>query len=90
MARCLTLMKAAGDDVSRIDVAYLEDRVRLMHKKQLYGTQFEGQGADMKVRPLEDPAHVNEGRQAVGLGTLDDALQEVISAYAPASPDAGR
>ncbi len=92
MEQCLALMKAAGDDVSRVDLAYLEDRVRLMQgKPQLYGTQFEGRGEALKARPLEDAEHVDDRRRAIGLGTLDDYLQDVRRAYAPTVPaDAGR
>ena len=92
MEQSLALMKAAGNDVSRIDVAYLEDRVRLMKgQKQLYGTQFEGMGVTLKAKPIEDAEHVDDRRRAIGLGSLDDALKDVLRAYAPPAPsDAGR
>jgi hypothetical protein len=92
MEKCLALMKAAGDDVDQVDVAFLEDRLlRMQGKPQRYGTQFEGQGADMKPQPIEDPEHVDERRKALGMGTLAEAQQDIIRRYTPtAAPDAGR
>jgi hypothetical protein len=51
---------------------YLVDRVRLLHdQKQLYGTQYIPlkEGESMRA-PLEDPDHVDERRESVGLPPL--------------------
>lgn len=49
--------------------ALLYDRVSLEfdHKPQRYGSQAWCQGGKMVVRDLEDPAHVDERRRAVGM-----------------------
>lgn len=49
--------------------ALLYDRVSLEfdHKPQRYGSQARCQDGKMVVRDLEDPAHVDERRKAVGL-----------------------
>jgi hypothetical protein len=53
--------------VSATDYAYLYDRVAVAeHRKQRYGTQFDGS----EPFPIEDAAHVDERRRAVGLSTL--------------------
>lgn len=53
--------------------ALLTDRV-LVHqaKPQRYGTQFTGSGDELKPQPIEDPAHVDQRRAALGLGSLAD------------------
>jgi hypothetical protein len=48
--------------------ALLTDRV-LVHqgKRQRYGTQFEGRGDQLKPKPIQAEAHVDERRRALGL-----------------------
>lgn len=76
-ARCLEFMRAAASigeaSVSRL--AYLEDRVRVAAgRPQLYGTQeIQRPGRDWELQPVEDPAHLNERRVAVGLPELPSA-----------------
>ena len=87
----LALMEAAlqKKDVTPIDVAYLTDRVAAAEDKpQRYGTQFVG-GAP---KPIEDEAHVDERRLALGLETMADYTLQMQSRYggAPRPPDAGR
>jgi hypothetical protein len=49
------------------EYAYLYDRVAIAeHRKQRYGTQFDG----AEPFPIEDAAHVDDRRRAVGLSTL--------------------
>ena len=55
-------------------------------KKQRYGTHFNMKGGVCTVQPLEDPAHVDDLRKAVGLGTLAEYAQRLCSAYKPAAP----
>ena len=48
--------------------ALLTDRVSVAEgKKQRYGTQFVGKGDQMKPKPIEDEAHVDERRRALAL-----------------------
>jgi hypothetical protein len=51
--------------------ALLTDRV-LVHqgKRQRYGTQFEGRGDQLKPKPIQDEAHVDERRRALGLVSM--------------------
>lgn len=74
-AKALELVKAAfkTGDVTGQQVAYLTDRVLLKQgKKQLYGTQFIGNGADAKPAPIEDEEHVDQRRKEVGLPPLEE------------------
>jgi len=81
---CLALMKMqAAGEVSPANIAYLEDRVRVGEgRPQVYGTQFYADEAgNFGPRPIEDPAHVDERRKAVGLQPLSDYAREVEQSY---------
>jgi hypothetical protein len=81
---CLALMKTqAAGEVSPANIAYLEDRVRVAEgRPQLYGTQFYADEAgNFGPRPIEDPDHVDERRQAVGLKPFSDYAREVEQSY---------
>lgn len=71
--QCLPLLEkaaAAGEGAAK-EVAYLTDRVLVAEgKPQRYGTQFHMVDGKLVPRPIEDEAHVDERRAAVGLGTL--------------------
>jgi hypothetical protein len=72
--RCLVLLRAAVEQgqASARDLAYLEDRVA-MHRgrPQRYGTQFvSGADGELRPHPIEDEAHVDERRAAIGLPPL--------------------
>jgi hypothetical protein len=84
---CLDLMAAMPEgEVSKTRLAYLTDRVLLAEgKKQRYGTQFQSVEGKWVPRPLEDPAHVDERRSAVGLNTLAEYVLQLEAAYGPAS-----
>lgn len=69
----LRLMRTSFNDVSLVDIAYLEDRVRKTYKQdQLYGTQFyiDGRGR-RRLWPIEEPETLEERRQTMGLGPLN-------------------
>ena len=72
---CLKMMKSLPEDeVSTINIAYLEDRVRCNKgRPQLYGTQFK--------RPIEDPEYVDERRVNVGLGSLAEYEKDMREVY---------
>ena len=81
--QCLGLMKKLGEpEVSSRDIAYLEDRVRVNRKlPQLFGTQFTEVDGQFVPKEIEDPEHVDERRQAMGLGTLAEAIREMEEKY---------
>lgn len=60
-------------------VAYLEDVIRISRgEPQLYGTQFElDQEGLMSPLPVEDPAHMNERRSAVGLDRIEERVRVI-------------
>jgi hypothetical protein len=60
--------RVATDEVTGEEFAQLTDRVLLAEgKKQRYGSQFLGGDKPMTLRPVEDAAHLDERRAAVGL-----------------------
>lgn len=87
--RALALMRplVASGEASGVDVAYLEDRVRVAQgRPQLYGTQF---GADEHgvQRPfaIEDAARVDERRAALGLEPLAQYAEALAETYGGAA-----
>ena len=85
---CLELMKALPDnEVNKINMAYLEDRVRVNHgEAQLYGSQFYEEGDFFGPRPIENSDKVDERRQAVGLEPFKDyeaRMREIQSNRSP-------
>jgi Family of unknown function (DUF6624) len=81
--RCLELMKAAPKrDVEPADIAYLTDRVLVAEKKkQVYGTQLQGQGGTFTPHPIEDAANVDKRRAEVGLTPLAEYLKTAQAGY---------
>jgi hypothetical protein len=76
-ARGLKLMLAApAGEVSKTEVAYLTDRLRVKaHQPQLYGTQFDPlPDSGWVLHPIEDEAHVEARRARVGIEPLDEYL----------------
>ncbi len=82
-ARCLDMLKALPEgEVRHSNVAYLEDRVRVAQgRPQLYGTQFYKEGDAFGPRPIEDEAHLEERRAAMGLGTFGAYRQRLLEQY---------
>ncbi len=65
MEQSLDMMKAAGDDIERWEIAYLTDRLLMMDgKPQIYGTQYKSN----KLWPVENYETLNERRAEMGLG----------------------
>jgi hypothetical protein len=80
LAKIEPLVKSG--DVDAKNYAYLVDRVAVVEKrKQTYGTQF---NAKQEPQPIEDEAHVDERRRAVGLGTMEQYKAQMIRMYGPA------
>ena len=81
MRQCLDLLTAAvaAGEASRVDQAYLTDRV-LLHEgeQQVYGTQLTRQGGKWVPRNLRDPDGVEERRAAIGMRPLADVLANFV------------
>ena len=80
-ASCLELMRACTDgEVTKKNVAYLEDRVRVGRgEPQLYGTQFRpGPGDAFDSAPIEDPEGIDERRASVGLDSYADYRDRML------------
>jgi hypothetical protein len=84
--RCLDLLTAAVEcgEATRVQRAYLTDRV-LLHegKPQEYGTQAIARDGRFEPRKLRDPAHVDQRRASVGLGSLAGYLARMTERRAP-------
>ncbi|HET8725301.1 MAG TPA: DUF6624 domain-containing protein [Anaeromyxobacteraceae bacterium] len=77
---CLVLLEQAvkSGEASGIHLAYLADRVATAEdRKQVYGTQF----GDGEPLPIEDEAHVDERRKAIGLAPLAEYRKEMQELY---------
>jgi hypothetical protein len=85
--RCLELMKAAPQgEVEPQHIAYLTDRVLVGEKKkQMYGTQLQGENGVFKPQPIEDEANVDKRRAEVGLPPLTEYLKTAQEQYETAA-----
>ncbi|MDB4908854.1 MAG: hypothetical protein JWO05_3638 [Gemmatimonadetes bacterium] len=69
---------AAKGEAGNSDVAYLTDRVlRHAGKPQRFGTQVSIIDGKPSISPVEDSAHVNDRRKAMGLGSVEDYLNNM-------------
>lgn len=69
-------------EFSRANYALLYDRVRVAQgKPQRYGTQMQREGNTFQPGALEDPAHVDARRRAMGLMTLEDYRCSLEAVY---------
>jgi hypothetical protein len=69
-------------DASAKEWAYLVDRVAVAeNRKQTYGTQFDGQ----EPFPIDDEAHVDQRRKAVGMGTLAEYRKKLLEVFGPSN-----
>lgn len=74
----LNLIKELPEgQVSKENIAYLEDRVRVVHgKSTLYGTQFYRRDDGKLVpREIEDSKNIDIRRKEMGLDTLDEYVE---------------
>lgn len=73
--KCLELMKENKNDVSKRDVAYLEDRVLVNEgKPQKYGTQFYlDENKKLKPRPIQNKDKLNEKREEMGMKPFEES-----------------
>jgi hypothetical protein len=82
--RCLALMQPmlAAGEISKIDFAYLTDRLLVADKKpQRYGTQIDMNKGAMKPFPTEDPANLDKRRASVGLMPMAKYIELVKDMY---------
>lgn len=73
MRECRRLLDEASEkgEVPRWQFAYIDDRIRVYEGlPQRYGTQWRGGPDGIEPYPLEDSAHVDERRSALGLPSL--------------------
>ena len=80
-SECLSLLKTqVQGEILLGDIAFLEDRIRMRKGvAQRYGTQFYTDlNGVYDVYPIEDPEHLDERREAFGLGSFDDYREEIM------------
>jgi hypothetical protein len=79
-SRCADLLRTAvkNNDANGQDLAYLTDRVLIRQgKKQVYGTQFRGNGKEAQPFPIEDEANVDKRRAEIGLQPLAEYAKTI-------------
>jgi hypothetical protein len=84
MRECRKLLDEASarGEVPRWQYAFIDDRIRVFEGlPQRFGTQWRGGPSGSEPCPLEDAAHVDDRRAAVGLPPLS-----VLRASAPEEP----
>jgi hypothetical protein len=82
--QCLQLLQAAvaAGDSRPIELAYLTDRVRVGEgRPQVYGTQLTLVDGELVPQPIEDEAHVDERRGAIGLEPLAEYIASTKAYY---------
>jgi len=80
----LPVMEAAAKkgELSYGLVATSIDRVRIADgKKQLYGTQFDTNDSKCEPLPIDDPEHLDERRDAAGLGSIATYTEQLCALY---------
>ena len=84
--RCLALLGPAVEagEVPAVQAAMLEDRIRTQEGRgQLYGTQFDWDAEGrMSALPIDDAAHVDDRRHAIGLPPIAEAIAAQRAAVA--------
>ena len=73
---------AKKGELSYALVATSIDRVRIGDgTKQLYGTQFDTSGSKCEPLPVEDPEHLDQRRDAAGLGSIATYTEQLCTLY---------
>lgn len=92
MRECRKLLDEASarGEAPRSQFAYIDDRIRVYEGlPQRYGTQWRGGPTGLEPYPLEDSAHVDERRAALGLPSLTE-LRASAPQKRPWDPEAAR
>lgn len=86
--RCLAFMKQEKPgEVNPRNIAMLEDRIRVnKNQPQIYGTQFRDVDGKHKPLPIENEESVDERREQVGLGTLEEGVAGMYKKYGAPKP----
>ena len=80
--QCLEFMEQSFGDVSKRNIGYLEDRIRVNEgRPQLYGTQFRGEGENYGPAPIENPEKVDERRKGLGMESLEEYARLLKEKY---------
>lgn len=81
--KCLELIKGAPEnEVSKRDIAYLEDRVAIGEgRPQIYGTQFQKIDGEMQPLPIIDSDKVEARRREMGLEPLEENRKRLQKSY---------
>lgn len=80
---CLSLLKSLPPDVISLhNIAYLEDRLLVAENKpQLYGTQFQGKGKNLRPQPIADEQNVDKRRKQMNLMSMAEYKQLMLKTY---------
>ena len=81
---CLKLLQkaVANGDAPKRHLAYLTDRVFVNEgKPQIYGTQAQVIEGQIVLSPVEDPDHLDQRRQAMGLSPITEYLALLKEVY---------
>lgn len=83
---CMLLMRKNINDISKKDLAYIEDRVSLSKNGyQIYGTLVKSEEKDGKltteILPVKDTDNLNNLRLEMGLNSLEDQLKRCEEVY---------
>lgn len=80
---CLALMKTLPtDEISLRNIAYLEDRILVGEQKtQLYGTQFQGSGTNLKPQPIKDRVNLDKRRKLIELEPFAQYEKIMLKTY---------
>lgn len=77
-------------EISGQKVALLTDRVRVhLHPSQIYGTQTQIRDGKIVFAPIEDPAHLDQRRAAIGLMSMPACTCLLQTMYFPPKSAAG-
>ncbi len=82
--QCLEFLEEAvrKQDAQLQHYAYLLDRVRKNENlPQVYGTQWDLIDGQFFLCPVEDPEGLNERRQEVGFGSIEEYLEQMKMSY---------
>lgn len=75
------------DEVAKIDLAYLTDRVLLAEgKPQIYGTQIEVRDGRWQPCQVEDPDNLDCRRQESGLSPIVEYIKSADELYGSPAP----
>ena len=86
LTECMLLMRENVNDISKKDLAYIEDRVSMLKNGyQIYGTLVKSEELDGKmvteVLPVKNTENLNKLRYEMGLESLENQLKRCEEIY---------